>query len=160
MDGYAVRASDVASANPESPARLRLAGKAATGGVFAGEVAAGLCVRLFTGSPLPHGADAVVMQEDTRIESNSAGEVLFLSPAKPGDNVRLRGEDLKRGATLAEAGEVLTVGRISLMAAGGFMRVSVGRQPVVGLLATGLELKEPGQPLAHWRRLSAGAMLS
>jgi molybdopterin molybdotransferase len=148
MDGYAVRASDVASAKPESPARLRLAGKAAAGEVFAGKVVAGLCVRLFTGSPLPHGADAVVMQENTRVEPNAAGEVLFLSPARPGENVRLRGEDIKRGATLAEAGDILTLGRISLMAAGGLMRVSVGRQPVVGLLATGSELKEPGQPLA------------
>ena len=148
MDGYAVCASDVASANPESPVRLRLAGKAPAGEVFAGEVVAGICVRLFTGSPLPQGADAVVMQEDTRVESNAPGGVLFLRPAKPGENVRLRGEDLERGATLAEAGEVLTVGRISLMAASGLSRVSAGRQPIVGLLATGSELKEPGQPLA------------
>lgn len=148
MDGYAVRASAVASAKPESPVRLRLTGKTAAGEAFAGTIAAGLCVRLFTGSPLPRGADAVVMQEDTRVESNAPGEVLFLNPVKPGENVRLRGEDIKQGATLAEAGEVLTVGRVSLLAASGLMRVSVGRLPVVGVLATGSELKEPGQPLA------------
>ena len=66
-----VRAADVASAKPDSPVRLRLAGKVAAGEVFAGEVTAGTCVRLFTGSPLPPGADAVVMQEETRVESDA-----------------------------------------------------------------------------------------
>ena len=108
MDGYAVRAADVASAKPASPARLRLAGRVAAGEVFAGEVAAGTCVRLFTGSPLPPGADAVVMQEDTRIDPGAPGEVLILAPAGRGENVRARGQDVKQGTMLAEAGEVLT----------------------------------------------------
>jgi molybdopterin molybdotransferase len=148
MDGYAVRAADVASSKPASPARLRLAGKVAAGEVFVGEVTSGTCVRLFTGSPLPAGADAVVMQEDTQIESGAPSEVLILAPACPGENVRARGEDVKQGAMLAEAGAVLTPGRIGLLAAAGFGRLRVGRQPVVGLLATGSELTEPGQPLA------------
>jgi molybdopterin molybdotransferase len=148
MDGYALRAADVASAKPDSPVRLRVTGKAAAGEVFAGEVKAGTCVRLFTGSPLPAGADAVVMQEETRVEPGAAGEVLILAPAEPGENVRLRGGDVKRGSTLAEAGELLTAGQIGLLAAAGLTRVRVGRQPVVGLLATGSELREPGQPLA------------
>lgn len=148
MDGYAVQAADVASATPELPVRLRLLGRVAAGEVFPGEVAAGACVRLFTGSPLPRGADAVVMQEDTRIGSSEAGEVLILEQARPGENIRLRGEDVERGATLVEAGEVLTAGRLSLLAAAGFSHVSVGRRPVVGVVATGSELKEPGQELA------------
>ena len=148
MDGYGLRAADVASAKPESPARLRLAGKAAAGEVFAGEVTAGACVRLFTGSPLPSGADAVVRQEDTRVEPSAAGEVLILAPAGPGENVRSRGGDVQRGSTLAEAGELLTAGRIGLLAAAGLTRVRVGRQPVAGLLATGSELREPGERLA------------
>ena len=148
MDGYGVRAKDIASARPESPARLRLAGKVAAGEVFAGDVASGTCVRLFTGSPLPRGADAVVMQEDTRLDPSAAGEVLFLTAASPGENVRLSGEDVKRGAQLVEAGKVLTVGRLSLLAAVGLMRVSVGRQPVVCLLASGSELRDAGQILA------------
>ena len=148
MDGYGVRAKDIASARPESPARLRLAGKVAAGEVFAGDVASGTCVRLFTGSPLPRGADAVVMQEDTRLDPSAAGEVLFLTAASPGENVRLSGEDVKRGALLVEAGKVLTVGRLSLLAAVGLMRVSVGRQPVVCLLASGSELRDAGQILA------------
>jgi molybdopterin molybdotransferase len=148
MDGYALRSADVASAKPDASVRLRLLGKVAAGEVFAGEVTAGTCVRLFTGSPLPSGADAVAMQEETRVESSEAGEVLILAPAGPGENIRPRGGDIKRGSTLAEAGELLTVGRIGLLAAAGLKHVRAGRQPVVGLLATGSELREPGQPLA------------
>ena len=147
MDGYALRAGDVASAKPELPVRLRLAGRVAAGDAFNGEVSAGTCVRLFTGSPLPRGTDAVVMQEDTRVEPGNAQEILVLDSAKPGENVRFRGEDIKHGSRLAEAGEVLTIGRISLLAATGFSNVNAGRRPVVGLLATGSELREPGQPL-------------
>lgn len=147
MDGYAVRAAEVGAANPEAPRRLRLIGRAAAGQAFGGEVTAGTCVRLFTGSPLPHGADAVVRQEDTRTEDNAAGDVLFLAPVRPAENVRRRGEDVQRGATLATAGELLTIGRIGLLAAAGLISVRAGRQPGVGLLATGSELRDPGQPL-------------
>jgi molybdopterin molybdotransferase len=148
MDGYAVRAADLASATPDSPARLRLAGKVAAGEVFPGKVASGTCVRLFTGSPLPAGADAVVMQEDTHPNPGTPSEVTILASVSPGENVRAHGEDVKQGTVLAEAGAVLTPGRIGLLAAAGFGRLRVGRQPVVGLLATGSELTEPGQPLA------------
>ena len=148
MDGYAVRAADVASAKPASPACLRLAGKVAAGEIFLGEVTPGTCVRLFTGSPLPAGADAVVMQEDTHIDPAAPGEVVILAPAGPGENVRTRGEDVKQGTILAEAGAAITPCRIGLLAAAGFERLRVGRRPVVGLLATGSELTEPGQPLA------------
>jgi molybdopterin molybdotransferase len=151
MDGYALRAADVASAKTDSPVRLRLLGKVPAGETFAGHVTAGTCVRLFTGSPLPPGADAVVMQEDTRVEPGAAGEVLILAPVGPGENVRLRAEDVQQGATLAEAGARLTAGRIGLLAAVGLASVPVGRQPVVGLLATGSELREPGQPLTPGR---------
>lgn len=147
MDGYAVRAADVAAAKTEAPARLRLAGRVAAGETFAGQLEAGTCVRLFTGSPLPAGADAVVMQEDTRVEPGRPGEVLILEGAKPWENVRLCGEDVKRGAPLGEAGQRVTTGRFSLLAAAGVARVSVGRRPVVGLVATGSELREAGEPL-------------
>jgi molybdopterin molybdotransferase len=145
MDGYALRAADLASATRDSPVRLRLVGKVAAGEVFAGEVTAGTCVRLFTGSSLPRGADAVVMQEDTRVEGEA---VLILASAKPGENARARGEDARRGTRLAEAGDLLTAGRLGLLAAAGLSEVRVGRRPVVGLLATGSELQEPGQRLA------------
>jgi molybdopterin molybdotransferase len=126
---------------------LKLVGHVPAGAVFAGTVQRGTCVRLFTGSPLPDGADAVVMQEDTRIEASQPGAVLILDRAKPWENVRFRGEDAKTGAVLAQAGEPVTPGRIGLMAASGISSVNVHRRPIVGLLATGSELVESGQPL-------------
>jgi len=134
MDGYAVRAIDVSSATPASPVGLRVAGKVAAGQVFPAEVSSGSCVRLFTGSLLPPGTDAVV-----------------LTQAQPGENVRLRGEDLRQGSQLADAGQALSAGRIGLLAAAGLARVQVGRRPLVGLLATGSELMEPGRPLEPGR---------
>ena len=147
MDGYAVRSADVASASTESPANLKLVGHVPAGAVFTGTVQHGTCVRLFTGSPLPDGADAVVMQEDTRVEASQPGAVLILDRAKPWENVRFRGEDAKSGAVLARAGEVVTPGRIGLMVAAGISSVRVHRRPIIGLLATGSELVEAGQPL-------------
>jgi molybdopterin molybdotransferase len=147
MDGYAARSEDLKGATPQRPVQLRLSGRVAAGQTFAGEVKAGSCVRLFTGSPLPRGADTVVMQEDTRLDPAQSEAVSFLEPAKPSENVRLQGEDIKRGATAVEAGCYLTPGRISLLAAVGLTRARVGRRPRVGLLASGSELIEGGQPL-------------
>ena len=145
MDGYAVRSADVAAGGPQSPVTLKLVGHVPAGTVFVGTVQPGTCVRVFTGSPLPDGADAVVMQEDTRTEPDQA--VLVLDRVKPWENVRFRGEDVKAGAVLAQVGEVITPGRVGLMAAGGISSVNVHRRPIVGLLATGSELVEAGQPL-------------
>lgn len=148
MDGYAVRSMDLKGATAQCPVQLRLSGRVAAGQAFADEVKAGSCVRLFTGSPLPRGADAVIMQEDTRLDPAQPESVSFLEPAKPWENVRLQGEDIKRGATAVEAGCYLTPGRISLLAAVGLTRVRVGRRPRVGLLASGSELIEGGQLLS------------
>ncbi|HYV26634.1 MAG TPA: gephyrin-like molybdotransferase Glp [Candidatus Eisenbacteria bacterium] len=148
MDGYAVRAEDVKSAKPESPVSLRLIGRVAAGGLFEGQVTTGTCVRLFTGAPMPKGADAVVMQEDTRSDSNAPDRIQILDSAKPWENVRLQGEDAKRGALAAEPGEILTIGHINLLAATGRTEIKVGRQPTIGILSTGSELKQAGEPLA------------
>jgi molybdopterin molybdotransferase len=147
MDGYAVRARDVQGATANAPKQLRLRGKVAAGGNFQGAVEPGDCVRVFTGSLLPPGADAVVMQEDTRTEPGEPEVVWFLDGAKPWENVRFRGEDVKRGMVAGEAGEEVSAGRVSLFAALGLGEVSVGKRPVAGLLASGSELAEPGQPL-------------
>ncbi len=144
MDGYAVRTADVRGARAESPITLKLAAKISAGELFQGELLAGECARIFTGAPLPRGADAVVMQEDTRADG---GVISFLDEAAVGENIRRCGEDVKRGMTLAEAGEEISPGRIALLAATGFTTVTVGRRPSVALLATGSELREPGQPL-------------
>jgi len=145
MDGYAVRAADVAGAGADSPVTLRQIGAVAAGAMFTGAVEQGICVRLFTGSPLPAGADAVVMQEDTR----AAGEVITVFDAvKPWENVRLAGEDVKRGETVAQAGERLSAARLALCGALGMERVRVGARPVMAILGTGNELIEAGTPLA------------
>ncbi len=148
MDGYAVRADDVAPARPDRPVTLRLIGRVAAGEMFPGELAGGTCVRLFTGSAMPHGADAVVMQEDTRIDPAQPEAVQILEPVKPWENLRFHGEDVKQSAVVVNAGERIGVGRIALLAALGVPEISVGHRPVVGLLATGSELREAGQTLA------------
>ena len=148
MDGYAVRAADVASAKADAPVTLTLAGKVAAGEGSGGEVQLGQCVRVFTGSMLPPGADAVVMQEDTQVDDQPSALVRFLDGVKPWENIRFRGEDVKRGAVLVRAGERLSPGRIGLLAAAGVLTAEVYRRPVIGLLATGSELVEPGGALA------------
>ena len=148
MDGYAVRAADVTLASATVPVTLRLAGRVAAGDAPAVTVGSGACVRVFTGSPLPAGADAVVMQEDTQVDGVSPDFVRVLDAAKPWENVRFRGEDVKRGAVILRAGEKLTAGRLGLLAAAGVARVPVSRRPIIGVLATGSELVDAGQSLA------------
>jgi molybdopterin molybdotransferase len=82
------------------------------------------------------------MQEDVQLDANQGREVLFLESAKPWENVRFRGEDVKRGAIIAEPGAVLSAGQIALLTASGVARVNAGGRPIVGLLATGSELKD------------------
>ena len=144
MDGYAVCANDVLHASVETPARLRCVGAVAAGASFDQTLQPGTCVRLFTGSPLPSGADAVVMQEDTRA---SVGLVEVLDVVRPWENVRLAGEDVKRGTTLATVGERLNAARLALLGAVGLERISVATRPAVGILGTGNELIEAGSPL-------------
>jgi molybdopterin molybdotransferase len=148
MDGYAVRAAEVAAAGQSSPVTLKLAGRIAAGDWFRAEMPPGTCVRIFTGSPLPAGADAVVMQEDTRVDPCDPAQIIFLDAIKPWENVRFVGEDVKLGAALAKRGDRLTAGGLGLLAAAGVTEVQCARRPVVGLLATGSELVEPGAPLA------------
>jgi molybdopterin molybdotransferase len=142
VDGYAVRAQDVAEASAQNPVSLKLAGKVAAGENFAGELSGGQCIRIFTGSPVPAGADAVVMQEDTRPDGAYAEEVCFLDSAKPWENVRFRGEDVKCGRTVVQRGEILGAAQLGLLAAIGSISVHAGRRPSVALIATGSELQE------------------
>ena len=148
MDGYAVRSADVQSAAPDRPVALRVIGRTEAGGGYAGTLIAGTAVRVFTGSPMPAGADAVVMQEDTRVSAAQPGSVDVLAPVGPRESVRFRGGDLPAGAVVGEIGQPLTPGRLSLLASIGLSVVQVGQQPFVALLATGSELVEAGQARA------------
>jgi len=144
MDGYAVRAADLAGASLTQPRRLRWRGRIPAGETAASALWPGTGARLFTGAPLPSGADAVVMQEDVQVEGDA---IIFHEEVKAGENVRRQGEDVRKGALLCDVGDVLTPGRLGLLAATGAAEVNVGRAPVVGLIATGSELCEAGTPL-------------
>jgi molybdopterin molybdotransferase len=148
MDGYALRAEDVAAADPKNPVDLWLVGRVAAGSEPIGRVEAGQCARVFTGSTLPAGADSVVMQEDTKPSVKEMAAISVLCTVQAGENVRYRGEDVGCGTRLVSAGCPLTVGRVSLLAATGIATVAVGRRPIVGVLATGSELRESGAMLA------------
>ena len=147
MDGYAVLAADLASASAASPVALRMAGYAPAGKSFPGTVKPGECVRVFTGSVLPRGADAVVMQEDVKTQPGQTGDILFFEKVKPWENLRFLGDDVKKNEVLVKAGEKFTAIRLGLLAAAGMDAVPCRRQPVVGLVATGSELREANQPL-------------
>lgn len=146
MDGFAVRARDVTDAAPDRPVRLKLAGHIPAGTCFRGKLDAGCCIRLFTGSPLPQGADAVVMQEDTR-RAGSPDEIEILDPVKPWQHVRLQGEDFKRNSVIWKAGMAVTPAAVALLGAAGIDQLAAGQKPKVGIIATGAELRTPGQPL-------------
>ena len=147
VDGFAVSSRSTGMAAAHRPLRLRIFGKVAAGEVFQGELPLGGCLRVFTGSPLPAGADAVVMQEDARPDPDDPDMISIAVPAQPGENVRRRGEDVRNDSVIAQPGELLTASRVNLLAATGAGAVKVGRRPLVGLMATGTELREPGQPL-------------
>ncbi len=149
MDGYAVISKDVSLASVDRPVCLKVIGRVAAGENFSGQVERGTCVRIFTGSAMPSGADAVVMQEDTRTDPKAAADqVDILDVVKPWENIRFEGEDIKKGTVVAKRGQPLNTGKISLLAAVGKQTVSVYKKPIVGLLATGSELMEAGSPLA------------
>lgn len=148
MDGYAVRAADTTGATPASPAVLRLTGAVPAGAAGGATVEAGACARIYTGSPVSPGADAVVMQEDTMVPADDAGLIHVRDSVKPFENLRLRGEDVRRGEVLARSGVRLNAARLALLAACGQASVPVGRVPRVAILSTGNELRRPGETLA------------
>lgn len=147
VDGYAARSRDLLSAARAKPVSLRLTGKIAAGELSTGKIRSGECVRIFTGSPLPEGADSVAMQEDTEAFPQDAARVLFFDSTKPWENIRFRAEDVKAGSPLAEAGARMGAGHLALLGAIGMKTVRVSRRPRLGLLATGSELREGGAKL-------------
>jgi molybdopterin molybdotransferase len=140
MDGYALRAADV----KEPPASLKLIGESAAGRAFAGAVGAGEAVRIFTGAPIPEGADTIVIQEDARREGE---RIVIAVSAKPDDNIRVAGLDFAAGETLLSAGTRLGPRAVALAAAANHRTLPVRRRPRVAILATGDELVAPGEPL-------------
>jgi molybdopterin molybdotransferase len=138
MDGYAIRFAGL-------PGPWRLIGESRAGAGFDGVLEAGDAVRIFTGAPVPRGADAILVQE----EATRDGEVIQLSgegPPRPGSNIRVRGSDFAEGTTLVVRGDLLTPGRIAAAAVGGHGALAVRRKPRIALISTGDELVAPGEP--------------
>jgi molybdopterin molybdotransferase len=152
MDGYAVRAADVAGA----PARLAVVGSVAAGYVAGARLEPGTAIRIMTGAPLPDGADAVVPFEDTS-DADRPKETRLAAPAatievrvavKPRDHVRPAGEDVRQGEQVMAPGRVIRAQEIGVLASLGRATVVVHRRPRVAILATGDELLEVHEPLA------------
>ncbi|GAP63134.1 hypothetical protein ARMA_1557 [Ardenticatena maritima] len=152
MDGYAVQAADVQHATPDQPVFLRVVATIAAGGTPTRPLRAGEAMRIMTGAPVPEGADAVVRFEETSDtwapEERPPEQVAILNPVRPGDNVREAGEDVRQGTVVLPAGTRLTPAGLGVLASLGFPEVPCVRQPRVGILATGDELVQPGEPLA------------
>lgn len=157
MDGYALRAADL----PAAGGCLPLAGRIAAGDAAAQALPAGHAVRIFTGAPLPAGADSVVMQEQCRLEEG----LVWLPPVTGGEHVRRRGEELAAGTPVLSVGQRLRPQELGLLASFGIDRVAVYRRLRVGLLSSGNELREPGEALQpgqiyNANRYSLAAVLS
>ena len=141
MDGYALRAADTQTASAAGPARLVVAGRVAAGAMAERPLRAGESFRIFTGAPLPDGADSVIPQEDVR---EDGGALLVPRPVTMGEFVRPRGEDMQAGETALARGRVLGAAEIGLLATLGRPHVSVVRRPQVGILSTGDEIVDLG----------------
>jgi molybdopterin molybdotransferase len=154
MDGYAVRRRDLAGASESSPIELPVVYEVPAGGQAARALEAGEAARIFTGAPLPPGADAVVRQEDT--SAVEGGVQIRVEPA-PRDNVRDGGEDFEVGDRLIEPGVVLGAAHLGVLASVGRTIVAVHQQPQVAILSGGDELVEPDRPADEGRIVSSNS---
>ncbi|HEY8836661.1 MAG TPA: gephyrin-like molybdotransferase Glp [Dehalococcoidia bacterium] len=154
MDGYAVIAADTEGASDKSPVRLKVVGELAAGYVYDGLVEPATAVRIMTGAPMPAGADSIVPFEETDESGMIApqktghldGSVAVFKAARPGNNIRYSGEDVREGETVLTRGTLLRPAHIGVLASLGRARVAVIRRPVVAILSTGDEILEPGEP--------------
>jgi molybdopterin molybdotransferase len=146
MDGYAVASRDLSAAGSDRPVRLRIADRIYTGQVPRTRVEPGTAIEIATGAPLPDGADAVVMVEETRRAGDD--EVEVLAGVNAGQNIGRRGADISSGDRVVRSGDHLNASRIGALAAIGCTSVQVFARPRVAVLSTGNEVIEPGERLA------------
>ena len=145
MDGYAVRAEDTFGAGRYEPRTLRCIEKVYTGQASSKTLSHGECIEIATGAPMPSGADAVVMVEET--EKGAADEIHVFTPVYPRQHVGRRAADIAAGQSLLSSGELLNPSRIGALAATGVTAVDVFARPRIAILSTGNEIVEPGRPL-------------
>ena len=151
MDGYAVRAEDV----PAAPTTLTLVGQAPAGGSYDHALKPGEAVRIFTGGPLPMGADSIVIQEDTKAQGS---KITVLEAPRPGRHIRKAGLDFSAGDAPFRAGHTLTTRDVALLAAMNLPWLSVHRKPRVAILSTGNELVLPGEPIGRNQIISSSGI--
>ncbi len=144
MDGYALRAAEVAGASAENPVLLPLTGEIAAGELPPADWPAGSCLRILTGAPVPEHCDGVVPVEET--EEVEGGVRFFADLAVTGAHIRPAGQDVMAGARLLAPGHLIASAEIALLAAQGITEIEVTRRPRVGFLATGDELLAPHDP--------------
>ena len=142
MDGYAIA---IASLEQDAITELEDIGTAYAGTPFDGNCGPGQCVRIMTGALIPHGADAVVMQEQT--EQSDSGKIRIDADHRVGENIRQAGEDVQQGETVIEAGARLSPADLGVLASLGLGQLQVKRKPVVAFFSTGDELVAVGEPL-------------
>jgi molybdopterin molybdotransferase len=152
VDGFALQTSDIASAGQAAPRTLQVIADIRAGATSDLAIQAGQCARIMTGAPMPAGADAVIMVEDTNFNDRLAGSiapetVAVYKTLRPGDNVRRRGADLHAGDRVILAGKRLRAQEIGLLAMLGLPEVPVYRKPKVALLSSGDELLPVEAPL-------------
>jgi molybdenum cofactor synthesis domain-containing protein len=148
MDGYAVRASETTAAHADQPVRLRLLDRLYAGDNARIAVTPGTCVEIATGAPLPEGADAVVMVEDTRLATvDDVDTIAVMAGVREGQHVIRRASDMQRDDEVIARGTVLNASRVGALAALGLDAIDVYARPLVSILPTGNELVNPGQPL-------------
>ena len=146
MDGYAVRAGDTAGASKDHARVLKRVETLFTGQVTQRTVGAGECIEIATGAPIPPGADAVVIVEDT--DGEASGAVRVFAAVQPGQNIGRQGADIRSGQHVLPAGTTLTPSRVGALAALGLKDVPLYARPRIAILSTGNEIVEPGSPLA------------
>jgi len=143
MDGYALKARSIIGAS-SNPVKLKLIGASHAGEIFNGFIGEGECIEIATGAPIPENTDAVVMVENTNLTN---GLVEIQRETKPGDNIASEGEDIMKGEVVVKKGELLTPGKIGVIAALGFSSVKLYSKPIIAVYSTGNEIISQGIPL-------------
>jgi molybdopterin molybdotransferase len=153
MDGYAVRAEDTRSCDP-----LRIIAVVAAGDVAGTSLEPHTAIRIFTGAPMPAGADAVIMQEDVTTDAEKSS-IICKEPVEPGENVRVLGCDLCVGQRIVDKGEPLGAARLAVLASQGLRQVEIAAAPRIAVVTTGDELISPGEPLAPGKLYNSNAIM-
>ncbi|MCP4748527.1 MAG: molybdopterin molybdotransferase MoeA [Desulfobacteraceae bacterium] len=145
-DGYAVVSNDVALATKDQPVRLKNIGMITAGSDKVLSIDSGFTARVLTGAKIPQGADAILSEEYVKVQRDA---IIAQNSAEPGRNIMKKGSDVCAGDRIAAKGQQLTPGIVGLLAAAGFNAVSIFRNPMVTLIATGDEVIAPGMPLTE-----------